>query len=1417
MAVFRPKLKFSRGKTYNFDVSHSSNAGHPFRFTADSGTSTYDSGVSIVGTPGNANATVSINVTADAPSLLNYYCETHGLGMGNHILVVGTVPVGRNLSDGFFSTYRLDSSDGTQITSGGGYLDAIVDQSGDIQNMSYKSYGNLDERNIFRYALNADGTFKWGKKRAPSGSQQSSAASQYKAFGKSMAVTSDNYTYSLSGTHTEPINSSHLMDAKTAEVTKWDSVGNILWTRNVYNKDAVDSAKTLTGSAYQYAIYNMSPYVIETLSNGDPIIYATEQYSDLINSQVAMVARLDKSNGDLIWARRLGDNVQDTGDNLGAGMTVDKNNNIYCTARIEYAGSTGAGQIGIEYPSIIKLDSNGNKLWTNTYGHPEGFVPEDSIGIVTAQSNYTDSVLEPEDTFTSLIADSNGDIYAAGSMKVSDANNKKGLLAKISGSDGHIVWQRHMMRTWGNAFPKMAIDNVGKIVVNFYDQAIYKYNREGKLLDEFRIFSTDGTINDNYNITPNGDNIILSGEYWDSGQSIYGGLSYNYTVSLPNHEVGKNYDRLGDDTHAAFRRTGNVFGNLRVIDVGHDQGVFPYTEYDYGDTDAKMDILTGTSGSYGPIGSLDIISGGNSTIVSTNYSGTSTEPVWTTINSRTEYASKSGEILPPLRHDWHTFNDSAIIDELYEQDTTPEYAMKMVRGGGDTVGNTYGVIAVTGENRVDIFRENDSDIFTDANRSTYTLDGTNKYVYAIDIMDGNFTSSYTGKKVIIRCGTGKESSTNTKVEVFDYNSMTQTFVKTGLPAFMPSGASQHKQDICVFEDQYDNVRFLYSNDSSDGNRVVSLVGLSGGFLYNFTDPIPHDSSESIQDVWFGYSVQADENYVCIAAPKKKNPKLSGYNSYGGAVHVWTVNNNTVGANSNSYPYKDPEYKYTIYNPGLDDLEGRTSNLSGDNFGLNMKIQGSYLAVYVQADKENSHNYGGAGGVGGVYVFRLRPQTYELVGFYSDYNAIGDNGGQYFNDDLGRTQYKSPGQDGMKFGEYSGNLSFDYPYLSMHGNEAMHLAESDFRRYNYDGNNAGSKTHDAGAIAVFDIRDNAHLGTLYHPGPYSEALNYGNRYGNSARFGNAHIIKSDGIIYAGSSTTVNGGARPGGKIRKILPNNVQDYHEYKKFRSTHSISPSAVSMLNIAGDDGTWCKGDAWTIEYWMQIDASGGSYPGYGSIFETSDNSIKMNLQSDEIRLETKDKNNSTHRSIQYGYRPSFDITGAFSEGVDSSSSTFDGDDISRWHHVAVVYHAQPQNHEGKGAVSMFIDGLNATNGWAQDGILPGTPTWSLGSSISGQNVSKIYDFAIHDYLKYNRPFADRLDFYRPEITANTKCLIVGTANGAIDLTGNGTLTTTGTVSMSTDIPNRGDIKDDLRRYQPEMWRDNSEERRNDPSARGAP
>jgi len=83
MAIQRPKLKFKRGTTYIIDQSDASNAGHPLRFTADSGSTEYTHGVTATGTPGQAGATVTFNVPDSAPTNLMYYCATHGLGMGN--------------------------------------------------------------------------------------------------------------------------------------------------------------------------------------------------------------------------------------------------------------------------------------------------------------------------------------------------------------------------------------------------------------------------------------------------------------------------------------------------------------------------------------------------------------------------------------------------------------------------------------------------------------------------------------------------------------------------------------------------------------------------------------------------------------------------------------------------------------------------------------------------------------------------------------------------------------------------------------------------------------------------------------------------------------------------------------------------------------------------------------------------------------------------------------------------------------------------------------------------------------------------------------------------------------------------------------------------------------------------------------
>ena len=82
--VANPILTFVRGNTYVFDVSNSSNTGHPFRFKDGYGTS-FTTGVTPSGTEGQANATVTIVVGNSTPSAIRYYCTVHGNGMGNNI------------------------------------------------------------------------------------------------------------------------------------------------------------------------------------------------------------------------------------------------------------------------------------------------------------------------------------------------------------------------------------------------------------------------------------------------------------------------------------------------------------------------------------------------------------------------------------------------------------------------------------------------------------------------------------------------------------------------------------------------------------------------------------------------------------------------------------------------------------------------------------------------------------------------------------------------------------------------------------------------------------------------------------------------------------------------------------------------------------------------------------------------------------------------------------------------------------------------------------------------------------------------------------------------------------------------------------------------------------------------------------
>ena len=137
-SVLQQQLYLQEGKTYRFDQSDSSNAGHPLRFSTTSngshgGGSEYTTGVTTFGTPGSAGAYTQIVVAGSAPTLY-YYCTNHsGMGGTAYTPAAGTISLAItvsnpgsgnkyyietggpaptiSLTEG--TTYRFDQSEGT--------------------------------------------------------------------------------------------------------------------------------------------------------------------------------------------------------------------------------------------------------------------------------------------------------------------------------------------------------------------------------------------------------------------------------------------------------------------------------------------------------------------------------------------------------------------------------------------------------------------------------------------------------------------------------------------------------------------------------------------------------------------------------------------------------------------------------------------------------------------------------------------------------------------------------------------------------------------------------------------------------------------------------------------------------------------------------------------------------------------------------------------------------------------------------------------------------------------------------------------------------------------------------------------------------------------------------------------------------
>ena len=80
-------LNVTTGNKYRFDLSDSSNSGHPLRFSATQNGNEYSSNVMTSGTAGTTGAYIEIEITSDTPTQLYIYCENH-FGMGGNTVIL---------------------------------------------------------------------------------------------------------------------------------------------------------------------------------------------------------------------------------------------------------------------------------------------------------------------------------------------------------------------------------------------------------------------------------------------------------------------------------------------------------------------------------------------------------------------------------------------------------------------------------------------------------------------------------------------------------------------------------------------------------------------------------------------------------------------------------------------------------------------------------------------------------------------------------------------------------------------------------------------------------------------------------------------------------------------------------------------------------------------------------------------------------------------------------------------------------------------------------------------------------------------------------------------------------------------------------------------------------------------------------
>ena len=324
-----------------------------------------------------------------------------------------------------------------------------------------------------------------------------------------------------------------------------DSSGNLYAAGHDAVDDTILVASYDKDGAYRWS-YNAGPsgriYDTAVDTSGNMIAVG---YKNVSTPLLGMVVK-HASDGTLTWNKSL----NTSGDWIGLGVATDSSDNIYVVGRTNHQSNSGNPN-----PFVVKLNSAGAVQWAKKYDHggqqsqPEGIAVDSngdifvsgrihepitgggySSGMVMKISSSDGSVIWQKiyddgetvngyhnDQFQNCAVTPEDDVVTCGWTNTDYLGSYYGVVLKLSGTDGSIVWDRRTVENDGTK--KIAVDSAGKIYTFTDSDCLFVYASDGTLEQEWKITATGAS--DAYYlediIIDHKDNAILTGFHYTSG------------------------------------------------------------------------------------------------------------------------------------------------------------------------------------------------------------------------------------------------------------------------------------------------------------------------------------------------------------------------------------------------------------------------------------------------------------------------------------------------------------------------------------------------------------------------------------------------------------------------------------------------------------------------------------------------------------------------------------------------------------------------------------------------------------------------------------------------------------------------------------------------------------------------------------